>query len=149
MGPRNVYGIDKDGYIDDPLAAFERAIRRRYYSPERSHRYPSRSPPRYRDRRSPFRRRSPTPPRYRERVSRSPVPQRPLSSKSPEDRSQPKGPKTPPHPHPLRENSTPPESMVRNESPPPPPGTQSPEAKRSPSRPKEPEKEDMRDSAST
>ena len=170
LPPRNVYGIDKDGYIDDPLAAFERAmamkdaskgrippprydargLRRRYYSPERSHRYSSRSPPRYRDRRSPFHRRSPTPPHYRERrVSRSPVPQRPISSKSPEDRGQPKGPKTPPHPHPLRENSTPPESMIRNESPPPPPGTQSPESKRSPSRPKEPEKEDMRDSAST
>ena len=162
LPPRNMYGIDKDGYIDDPLAAFERAMamkdaskgripppryadrgpRRRYYSPDRPHGYPSRSPPRYRDRRSPFHRRSQTPPQIRERrLSRSPLQHRPRSSKSPEDRGHPKGPQTPPHPY--RESSTtPPESMCRNESPPPPPGTQSPESRRSPSRPNEQDKGD-------
>ena len=173
LPPRNMYGIDKDGYIDDPLAAFERAMamkdaskgrippprydgrggRRRYYSPEPSYRYSSRSPPRYRDRRSPFHRRSPTPPHYRDRrQSRSPMSFRPLVSKSPEDKGPQKGPKTPPHPHPIREGSTtPPDSTARNESPPPPPGTQSPESKRSPTRRNTltPEKDGMENITST
>ena len=158
MPQRNAYGIDKDGYIDDPLAAFERAMAmkdankgrvlpprydvrglRRRFSPEPGRRYSSRSPPpRYRDRRSPaYNRRSPTPPQYRERRhSRSPISQRPrIHSKSPDDRGPTRGPKTPPHPHPLRDRSeTSPTAETRHESPPPPPGTQSPESKRSPSK---------------
>ena len=155
MPRRDAYGIDKDGYIDDPLAAFERAMamkdaskgrapprydvrgpRRRYYSPEHANRYSSRSPPRYKERRSPYSRRSPTPPHYRERrSSRSPAQQRPqIHSQSPDDRGAPKGPKTPPHPHPLNDASKSPTQTTtkRHESPPPPPGTQSPESKLSP-----------------
>jgi len=136
--------VDKDGYVEDPLEAFNRAMaakdslarnkrinedlreRRPISPPPPHHRRPPPppmhygSPPRHRGYRGDYYRdMSPPPPRgYRTRYPPPPP--------SPPDERRPKGPKTPPHPHPSGSSSPPPPSAQSEgggkPGTPPPPG---------------------------